>query len=175
MTIDPSHDTLSMGISFLMSAPLAWEVSTTGLSAQECEENEKLLRVILALDEYPVEHSEELAVLDMKVNIILELLADLLTHQLDLPDAVEFRLGASELMWADKGHLPAVGEHIGLSVYLHRTFPRPLLLRGRVHAIQDGHCHVHLDALPGGLQDIFEKFIFAHHRREVAHARHSQS
>lgn len=175
MSMDTSHNNLTMGISFSMSAPLAWRLASGELTTQQYEENERLLRVILALDEYPAEHSEELAALDFKVNIVLELLADLLTRQLALPAAVALRLGATQLMWTDDGHLPAVGEHIELSIYLHRTFPRPLLLRGRVSAVQADGCHVHLDALPDALQDMFEKFIFAHHRREVAHARHSQA
>lgn len=176
MTIETSHTNLALGISFSMSVPLAWKLADDErLTAQQCEENEKLLRVILALDEYPSEHSEELAALDFKVNIVLELLADLLTHQLDIPDTVELRMGATELIWAADSELPAVGEHIELSIYLHRTFPRPLLLRGRVNDVQSDSCHVHLDALPETLQDMLEKFIFAHHRREVAHARHPQS
>lgn len=174
MTIDSSHDSLTMGISFSMSAPLAWRPAETEPGAGQYVENEKLLRVILALDEYPAEHGEELAALDFKVNVVLELLADLLTRQLDLPPAVDLRLGATELIWAGVGELPAVGEHIELSIYLHRTFPRPLLLHGRVNDVQPGRCHVYLDTLPDSLQDMFEKFIFAHHRREVALARHTQ-
>lgn len=175
MTIDTPHNDLAMGISFSMSAPLTWHRASAELTAQQYGENEKLLRVIMALDEYPSEHSEELAALDFKVNVVLELLADLLTRQLDMPATVDLRMGATELVWAGEGELPAVGEHVELSIYLHRTFPRPLLLHGRVNDLQAGSCHVHLDALPESLQDMFEKFIFAHHRREVALARHSQS
>ena len=134
-----------------------------------------LLRVILALDEYPAEHSEELATLDFKVNIILELLGELLSRQLDLPAPVTLSLGATELMWTSDADLPAAGEHIELSIYLHRTFPRPFTLRGQVSEAQPGSCHVQLDSLPDSLQDMFEKFIFAHHRREVAHGRHGHT
>lgn len=175
MTMDTSDKHLTMGISFSMSAPLAWQMASGELTAQQCEENEKLLRVILALDEHPPEHSDELGVLDFKVNIVLELLGDLLLQQLDLPAAVNLRLGATALMWSGDGELPTVGDHIELSIYLHRTFPRPVLLRGRVNDVEADTCHVHLDTLPDAMQDMFEKFIFAHHRREVAHARHSQS
>lgn len=175
MTMDSSHNNLAMGISFSMSAPLAWRLGDGDISAQLYEENEMLLRVILALDEYPAEHSEELAALDFKVNIILELLGDLLTHQMDLPDAVALTMGGTELVWTGEGSLPATGEHIELLIYLHRTFPRPLILRGQVSDIQGDSCHVRLDPLPDALQEMFEKFIFAHHRREVAHARHGQS
>jgi hypothetical protein len=162
-----------MGISFSMSAPLAWHLASGELTAQQCEDNEKLLRLIMALEEYPTEHSEELATLDLKLNIVMELLGDLLTHHLELPAEVNLRLGATELRWADDGNLPAAGEQIELSIYPHRSFPRPLILRGRVSDVQADGCHVQLDALPESLQDVFEKFIFAHHRREVAHARHS--
>lgn len=175
MTIDSSHSTLGMGISFALSAPLAWRAASGELSAQQCEENEQLLRLILALEEHPPEHGEELATLDFKLNIIMELLGDLLTHQLDLPATVSLRLGATELVWTDAGNLPAMGEYIELLIYLHRTIPRPLRLCGRVTGVEAEHCHVELDALPEGLQDLFEKYIFTHHRREVAHARHSQS
>lgn len=175
MSMDTTDNSLAMGISFSMSAPFAWRLASGELTAQQCEENEKLLRVILALDEYPAEHGEELAALDFKVNVVMELLGELLTHHLDLPASVDLRLGATELMWKGDGNLPAVGEHIELSIYLHRTFPRPLILRGLVSHVEADDCHIHLDTLPDGLQDMFEKFIFAHHRREVAHSRLNQS
>ena len=143
------------------------------MTSQQYEENEKLLRVVLALDEYPAEHSEELAALDFKMNIVLELLADMLTQQLDLPTAVELRLGSSELIWEGGKQFPVIGEYIELSIYLHKTFPRPLLVRAQVTHLGENNCKVALDELPEGLQDMFDKFIFAHHRREVANSRHS--
>ena len=175
MNMDTTDSNLGMGISFSMSAPFAWRLSDTGITVHQRAENEKLLRIILALDEYPAEHADELAALDFKVNIVMELLAELLTHHLDLPDSVNLRLGASQLMWASDGDLPAEGEHIELSIYLHRTFPRPLILAGVVSYSEAGSCHIQLDPLPDTLQDMFEKFIFAHHRREVANSRVSQS
>ncbi len=105
MSMDTSQNSLTMGISFSMSAPFAWRLVDLGLTSQQCEENERLLRIILAMDEYPAEHNEELAALDFKVNIVLELLGEILSHQLNLPDAVNLTLAATELMWTSEAEI----------------------------------------------------------------------
>jgi len=168
-----SNDDTSMGLVYNGHAPLGWSSSTGNLTGQNFLDNEKCLRIILALSEYPTEPSEELAALERKVDITLEMVAELLRANMNLPDPVAFNLGASQLSWESSGSLPAGGEVIDVAIYLHDLYPRPLRLKGSVKSKQDGRCTIALNEQSEEIQQLLEKFIFLHHRRQIHQQRHA--
>lgn len=168
-------DMLGTGLAYKARLPFSWMLAEPVLSGVH-EENEKNLRIILALSEYPPEHSEEFAALDFKINIVLELLADLVTHQRTLPPPAEVRLGADGLAWVSPDdNCPGVGDKITVSLYLNPGYPRPLVLQGTVENCADGRCQMIFSDQPDGVQVILEKYIFQQHRRQIAQARQGDS
>ena len=170
-----NNDEFGMGIVFTGRIPLEWHTSSDKLSAKALSDNEKCLRIILALSEYPTEPSEELAALERKVDITLEMVAELLRSNLDISEPVDIHLGAHELAWRSPLNLPAVGEAIELAIYLHDLYPRPLRLKGKVKASNGESCHVSLEEQSEEVQQLLEKYIFLHHRRQIHQQRHSLS
>ena len=146
-------------------------------SEARVDANERHLRAIAILNEYPVDMSEEFHHLEFKMNLLLELMGDMLATQLELPPETFVHLSAAGLEWQDDcSIMPEAGQPVVLDVYLHPQYPRAVSLPGRVAALDklDGgrcHCRVSFDDLPDSLNDQLEKLIFTHHRREVAHSR----
>ena len=162
-----------MGVVYSGRIPLEWTVSTGNLSIKTLIENEKCLRIILALSEYPTEPSEELAAMERKIDITLEMVAELLRGSLDIPAYAVVDLGARELAWSSSEPLPAVGEKVDVAVYLHDLYPRPLRLKGAVKSAYEGRCVVTLVEQSEDVQHLIEKFIFLHHRRQIHQQRRS--
>lgn len=162
-----------MGLVYSGHAPLEWTVSSRNLTGAQLVENEKCLRIILALSEYPAEPSEELAALERKVDITLEMVAELLRANLNLPEPVAFDIGAHDLAWDSSEPLPATGEKVDVALYLHDLYPRPLRLKGVVKSSQASRCTVALREQSEDIQLLQEKFIFLHHRRQIHQQRHT--
>jgi len=156
-----------LGIVYSGRVPLEWTVSTGNMSIKTLVENEKCLRTILALSEYPAEPSEELAAMERKVDITLEMVAELLRSSLDIPAYAVVDMGAREFAWSSPEPLPSPGEKVDVAVYLHDLYPRPLRLKGTVKSAQEGRCVVSMNEQSEEVQHLIEKFIFLHHRRQV--------
>ena len=184
MKENPS-DPLADGLVFEDALPLCWEVvddlPDAAHLARLNEADEALLRVISALEEYRPEPGEEhaevaqeLARLDFKLSLVLDLVGQLLSRQLTLPESLPVRLGARGLEWpaADP---PRPGAHLIVSLYLHPGYPRPLELPGVVAGVDPlpvgGRVRLAFRGLGEPVEDWLEKFIFRHHRRSIAHAR----
>lgn len=164
--------------------PLDWEVVTELPSVQRLAglnaANEALLRAREGLEEPPrvTEESNELAPelqrLDSKLNLLLELLADWLRRQGDLPSAQSVRFNARRIAWETEDP-PAPDSLLRMQLYVCPTFPRPLVLYGRVLHEEDGATGTlavatFLDLSPGVVGGL-ERLIFRRHRREVAQLR----
>jgi hypothetical protein len=180
-TLDP----LAEGLSFEASLPFAWRVLDAVPDAAHLaywnEYNEAALRSMAALDEYTNQPPEEyttqghdLARLEFKVNLMLDLIGQLLAQQMLLPDAVWLKVGARGIEWASP-QAPALGEPLLLQLYLTPSYPRPLELPATVVKCDTLTVGARCTAVFVGcselVQDWLEKLIFRHHRRRVAHAR----
>jgi hypothetical protein len=167
--------------------PLRWEPVEEEVEPGELihdrRSNEATLRLIFGLDEHRAEIAEEdsavaqeLARLDFKINLLLDLMGNLVARQLDLPAEADVRISAREIQWTGE-EVPAVGQRCKVLVYLDLRYPRPLALWGRVTAVDSApgkrRVTAVFDDLGEPVQTWLEKLIFRHHRRGVAEARRS--
>ena len=100
---DAENDHLGSGINYEARLPLAWKPAPEDLSeivlAQINEQNEKYLRIISILNEYPSELHDEHAGVDFKLGIVLDLLGELLATHLMVPVRSNVRIGSMGLEW----------------------------------------------------------------------------
>ncbi|MFQ5488320.1 MAG: PilZ domain-containing protein [Gammaproteobacteria bacterium] len=151
------------------------------------ESNEEILRVIAALDEHHMEGGDEesqylgqdLARIESKLDLLLDMVAHMLASQLAVPSQLPIRMTARAIQWRQAEAPPATGRQVLLDLYLHRKFPRPLVLLGVVQDVRREHgdflVTVSFMHMSESVQNWLEKLIFRHHRRSVAHARRLQS
>lgn len=178
---------LGEGVVYQDALPLRWRILTeppdSATVAHWDGSNEKLLRLVSALDEYapdPVEEhagqGHELARLEFKTNLILELLGQLLRAQLSLPAAHAVRLNAHSIEWqaADLESLEA-GTLVAIGLYLNPAVPDALELCARIRSVTRDDSQVRIVAdfqdVGESVQDLLEKLIFRHHRRSIAQGR----
>ncbi|MFK8043161.1 PilZ domain-containing protein [Congregibacter sp.] len=119
--------------------------------------------------------AQEVARLDLKVNLLLDLVGTLIYHQLDIPDTSPVRVSAAGVAW--KGDVPEPGTTVYLELYIQRGLPKPLCCYGEVVSTAEEHAagtgKVRFTGLTGAAKSWLEKLIFRHHRREVAFKRSS--
>lgn len=142
------------------------------------ESNEVFLRAVSALSastgdiaEDDVPASQELAKLDLKVNLLLDLVGQLLYQQLDIPERNEVWISSTQMQWRAE-QLPRFGQLVFMQVYIQHGTPKPLCFFAEVVTSErernNGIARVEYLGLGGSAQAWLDKFIFRHHRREVA-------
>lgn len=171
--------------------PLSWEqVNPEQLEHQADsihDSNEITLRNYYLLDDRahePLdEHDEaspELLRIEQRLNLVIELLAQVLSHSLTLPPAIPCMLTRNSLEWSSSTTaVPISGECLRLTLYLHSHYPKPLLLFGRVVQVDQSagatHVTVQLAPLNVAVGDWLDRLIFRAHRRRVALTRRHKS
>lgn len=146
--------------------------------------NEEFLRAVSVIGDAggqkePQESSSgvaaELARLDLKLNLLMDLVSTLIYSQLDIPDTSPVRVSAAGVAW--RGKVPEPGATVYLQLYIQRGLPKPLCCYGKVVSTAEefaaGKARVRFVGLTGAAQSWLEKLIFRHHRREVAFQRSS--
>ncbi|HEY0961898.1 MAG TPA: PilZ domain-containing protein [Pseudomonadales bacterium] len=142
------------------------------------EGNELLLRSVSALEEKidtdeNDEIAQELRRQDMKLNLVLDLLGALLLQQQVIPESRELQLSAAGLR-THVSPTPAPAQHCRLQLYIEPAIPKPLTLFGQCHASSGpGMTDISFTGLSQTVTDNLDKFIFRHHRRRIAQARHA--
>ena len=167
--------------------PLSWRLSGTEPSPAYFsglnDKNEEIIKSILILEKHHYESADEdtdrnaidLARIDFKVNLLLDLMVQVYSKELDIPPETDVSLRSSQLQWcSDQVHQQ--GEYLFVDLYLSRRYPRPLTLYGRVYGVevqeQNGYrINLDLDQVSPSVQDLLERFIFLKHRRMVASVR----
>lgn len=166
--------------------PLEWRRQNTAPEesyiAHINEADDETFRMLSIMEERVVEKSEdgttlaaEVARLEIKVNLLLDMVGQILANHLLLPAQTPVRLGARGIEFAHT-HPPAVNDHIVMSLYLHTRYPRPLEVLGKVHSVDDTGSgaywvRVRFEHVSAAVEDGLEKFVFRRHRRLVAHSR----
>lgn len=167
---------------------LKWEHLAAPATEQEMlrqnRVNESVLLTVALLEDHLIEHRDEqegieadIARLDNKLNVLMELVSRLLRQQNELPplESVSMSEAAIE-WWADS--VPARGDTIRLELYLHPMYPSPLVVFGEVEVSDrmgdSGHAAISTRNLDELVLGLYEKFIFRRHRRAVAHQRRHQ-
>jgi hypothetical protein len=166
--------------------PLAWRTAERSPSPLEAIKlngnNEELLRFIDILDdrpndtnnlEYP-QLNQELAKIEVKFELMLSLMSQLLNVYFPLPPPVQVRLSTTGAQWISQDILETGGYGF-MDVYLNLRCPRPLIFTGKIAHVEETtggyRINVQFDELSAAIRERLEKIIFRHHRRSVAQVR----
>jgi hypothetical protein len=148
--------------------------------------NMDVLRTFFALESYSGEAGEELpeadtqqvARLDFKLNLILDLVGYLIVRQQLIPEVRPLTLTPDTIRWLDST-APNQNALLCIELYCSLHYPRPLALYGRVTEVtpQSGGWSVtaEFEGLGEAVRDALERFIFVQHRRAISHSRRSKS
>lgn len=149
------------------------------------EANEQLLRLMTSLGERlpeaneDVEYNAELARLDLKLTVLLDMVGQMVLHQLNLPDKELIKLGHGSMEWRTAVP-PDVGRLINFKVYIDPELPSPLSLygvveRGNIEAQTDRLTAIRVKyrGLSEAVKNELEKYIFRQHRKKIAFEKHS--
>lgn len=147
------------------------------------ESNEIFLRSVAAIGELPQEAAQEdtsalgqeLARIDLKLNLLLDLVGQLVYQQSPIPAATTpVTLTAHSISW-EADNLPALGSTVFMQIYVQRGTPKPLSFYGKVVGDENSRRAGRASAQFVGLSDSvvsgLDKLIFRHHRRAVAFKR----
>lgn len=184
---EESCEQLGDGVIYKDIMPLKWreisrnELEFTYLSMQDA--NEEVLRFIATLEEFHVEGQDEsgssadLSRIEFKINLLLDLVTRLVVGEAEIPEAVPVTLGSAGIEWLAP-QVPQADSLLELSLYLHRQYPRPFVVIGRVCGVNlmgdvDGNYQIRLafEPMRDLVQSGLEKFIFRQHRRSIAQSR----
>lgn len=166
-----------LNIPFCWSQITSEEANNFGNLSQE---NINRLHTILGLDDgYSRDlHDEEAGLaaeiqrLDFKINIILGMVAQLVSVRSELPPAVSVTLSAENLIFESTVNTPPQGAMLALELFLDKRYPFPLVFHGRVEAVpHTAGINVILEPSPPVFQELLEKYIFRCHRRHIASLR----
>lgn len=170
--------------------PLSWQRLMTPLAeAVVLQTNENALAVLQAVlawddgnekrdhDEHPL-LAGELARMDTKLSLLLELVGDLLKLNGAMPPEVPVKLAAQSIEWLTD-NAPAETGRIRLSIALLPGIPKTvdLLAVARSVTAEGKRFRVVADftEVDPQVTQLIEKIIFRHHRRIVAKARRDRS
>lgn len=117
--------------------------------------------------------TQEVARLDAKLNVLMEIVNRLLLPQAGLPPRIPVRFnGAGAAL--PSATLPAVGEPVLLKLHFDACRALPLELPGvRVAGPDEAHGFIAFEGLSEAVREGIERLVFRQHRRQVAEARAS--
>jgi len=163
--------------------PVAFKPLTRPLDAAAAgalaDRNVRLLQVCAAIEEQgAVErkdetspHAADLLRLEVKVNLLLDLMGQVLAAQVPRPSPVMVRFNAQGAQWKTLDP-PRVGSQGVLEIWLRDCMPQPLgLIANVTHAASDGLVKATLTPPGEAVADLIEKLAFRRHRRHVAGVR----
>lgn len=143
------------------------------------DRNLRMLQVCAILEEHgAVEkkdesspHAADILRLEVKVNLLLDLVGQLMAAQLPRPAPTVVRFNAQGALWK-ASEPPRVGQHGMLEIWLRDSLPRPLALPANVTQVS-AEGQVKATFVPPGeaTSDLLEKLAFRRHRRQVAGVR----
>ncbi len=165
--------------------PVSWRTLAAPIDAETAavygERNVRLLQAREAMDQLgPVESTDEdsphaaaLIRLELKVNLVLDLVGQILASNRPRPAAVPVRFNSLGATWRSPGtQLPEAGAVGLVEIYLHECLAEPLKLAGRIASVMpDGHIKARFAPVGETVADLLEKLAFRRHRRLVAGSR----
>lgn len=143
------------------------------------ERNVRTLQVCATIEEQgPVEkaedkslHSNDLLRLEVKMNLVLELMGQILAAQQPRPAPVPVRFNALGGVWQSAAP-PRNGEQGLLDIWLRECLAQPLTLIANVTQVTpDGRVKATFTPPGEATADLIEKLAFRRHRRHVAGVR----
>jgi hypothetical protein len=185
---DQIPDSLGKALAYEDILPVRWSATNADLSDAYYlglnDANDEILRAVGILDEHSMECTEdgaqcspEYARIDFKLNVLIELMGQFLSQQTPLPERCPVRLGATFMEWQQSDMPPTVGDKVMMEIFLSRRYPRALSFPGIIHdsmQTADGwKVTVLFPSLNDKVVEGLEKFVFRHHRRQIAQSRRS--
>jgi hypothetical protein len=158
-----------------LAAPLAVEVAN-----QYADRNLRVLQACTALEEQgQIEkaddnsaHAVDILRLELKVNLLLDLVGRILIANQPRPSAAPIRFNALGASWRADGPQPAAGDMGVLELYLKDCLVEPLRLSGRVQQVSAaGDVKLKYDYPGEAVANLIEKLAFRRHRRQIADQR----
>lgn len=164
--------------------PIAWkrlnEPLDPSLIGSYQDRNLRVLQALSALEEHgqldkPDENAPyhaDLMRLDLKMNLILDMVGHLLVASHPRPRPVSIRFNAVGAVWQGYAPHPEMGSQGVLEIYLRDCIAEPLHLLCRIASVApDGRIKARFMPLGEHIADLLEKLAFRKHRRQVAGAK----
>ena len=164
--------------------PVQWRVLPDSLGpdllSATAEANTRVLQTCLALDENSTgekvdenaPHAADLLRLDLKINLLLDLVGKILVRDQPRPKTTHVRFNAVGASFRADAPLPKPGDQGALEIYLRDCLAEPLRLIGRIASVSPvGEINVKFLPIGEASADLIEKLAFRRHRRHVAGAR----
>ncbi|HEX7013758.1 MAG TPA: PilZ domain-containing protein [Steroidobacteraceae bacterium] len=164
--------------------PVAWkrlpEPVDPAVIGSFADRNLRVLQALAALEEHgPIEkgdesspHAADIMRLDLKVNLLLDMVGALLVRTHPRPPATAIRFNAIGGVWQATAPYPELGTQGVLEIYVRDCIAAPLCLVGRIASVgPDGRVKVRFVPPGEHISDLMEKLAFRKHRRQVAGAR----
>jgi hypothetical protein len=166
--------------------PVAWrplpDEIDPELAASYASTNARVLQAAAALQEQGQldkldensPHAADLLRIELKINLLLDVVGRLLTANQPRPPTVAVRFNALGATFQAPEPLPRPGDQGSVDIYLRECVVEPLRLIGRVANVSPtGEIKVRF--LPPGeaVSDLLEKLAFRRHRRQVAGSRNA--
>ena len=165
--------------------PVSWVPSLAPLDANAAarfdEPNLRVLQACAALEEQPAVPRDklddgsplgaELARLDFKLTLLLDLVVHIASRDLRRPEPVPVRFNAIGATVAAGAFTAEPGASGVAHLFLRNALPQPLSLPARVVAADSRQIKLRFLPLSEPVADLIEKLAFRRHRRHVAGAR----
>lgn len=173
-------------VSYFDRLPLDLEPLTQPLTSAQRERlaarNVSVLRAVGVLEEHRSEPEDrsgtdgELARLDLKLNLVVELLGVVINMQRPLPPDQEVRLSHHGLSWTSDRLLATPGQTVLVSLFLHACSAQAVQWEASVLTTRDEgegsyRCWAAFETMPEAMVKYLERLIFRHHRRQIAEER----
>jgi hypothetical protein len=164
--------------------PVAWRAlpaePDADVLASFAYTNIRVLQACAALEEHSTgekkednsPHVADLVRIDLKINLLLDLVGKILAANHPRPPPIPIRFNAVGATWrAGKTPAPPSGSQGTLEVYLHDALAEPIRLAGVVTKTTGDEINVRFHPPGEATADLIEKLAFRRHRRSVAGAR----
>ncbi len=166
--------------------PLNWEPLARPLDAFRLgtleEANVLLLQACVAVEEHPLRDknedlhpfSNELARLDFKLNLLLQMVGTLV-NKTPAVDAVPVQFNALGASWHTRGTAPAVGSQGLLHIRLRGALVQTLDLYAEITDSEGGAVSAKFLKMPPAAGELMQQLCFLRHRKQVAGSRKSRN
>ncbi len=167
-------DVLPVGFRPLAAAP------DVPYASSLADRNLRTLMACAALEEHgqhdkateDLPHAADILRIDLKVNLLLDMVGALLAASQSRPPTVAARFNRHGIVWESAGTPPVPGSYGLVEIHLKDCLAQPLALAGTVaQDPADRHVHVRFDPIQDQVADQFERLVFRRHRRQVAGGR----
>jgi hypothetical protein len=178
---DPKSAVLADALSYESALPMSWTplavLPDSATLERYNEDNLRALAAVALLDEQRSGGSGssedanglegEIARLNQKMNLLVDLVSFLVGQQAPAPEATAVRLSWQGIAWRGTG---TIGNGL-VNLRLHRSVPQPFSWPARVIVADGGEVYARFEPMSEPCQTALERHVFLHHRRSIAGTR----